>query len=309
MAAHNDEKPTPSAGPTRARLLAERDLLAAVLDNAGALLVVFDRAGSIVRMNRACEAVTGIPAADVLGSPVWDVLLSEADAEVFRSELAGVRAVDLPQHREHLWVGSHGNRHRIAWTYSAVTDAAGNFTHVVGAGVDVTEQRRDEAALRLRAETDPLTGIPNRAAFLSALTAYLDPAVGLGCGLLFCDVDGFKAVNDTYGHGVGDEVLVGITKRLLTTVRDSDLVARLGGDEFVILLPGVGSLEVRALASRIEQVTRRPHKTTEATIRIGISVGVRVANAGDDPAAVLRAADTDMYAAKARRPNRSLTVA
>jgi diguanylate cyclase (GGDEF)-like protein/PAS domain S-box-containing protein len=291
------------------RVLAERDLLAAVLHSAGALLVVFDRNGSIVHLNGACEAVIGRSAAETLGAPAWDVFLSEGDGEVFRAEVARAEPADFPQLREHLWVGTHGNRHRIAWTYTALLDGDGAITHIVGAGVDVTEQRRAEAALRQRAETDPLTGIPNRAAFESALAAHLDPAMGLGCGLLFCDLDGFKAVNDTYGHGVGDQVLIGITQRLRTTVRDSDLVARLGGDEFVILLPGVGSIEVRALAARIEQAARRPHKIAGDVVKVGMSVGVRVADAGDEPAAVLKAADTAMYAVKARRGRRALTVA
>jgi cyclic di-GMP phosphodiesterase Gmr len=290
-------------------VVAERDLLAAVLHSAGALLVVFDRGGSIVHLNGACETVIGRPAAEAIGSPAWDVFLSEGDGEVFRAELAGARPADFPQLREHLWVGGHGNRHRIAWTYTALVDHEGAITHIVGAGVDVTEQRRAEAALRQRAETDPLTGIPNRAAFESALAAYLDPDLGLGCGLLFCDLDGFKAVNDTYGHGVGDQVLIGVTQRLCSTVRDSDLVARLGGDEFVILLPGVGSIEVRALAARIEQAARRPHKIAGDVVKVGMSVGVRVADAGDEPAAVLKAADAAMYAVKASRGRRTLTVA
>jgi diguanylate cyclase (GGDEF)-like protein/PAS domain S-box-containing protein len=292
-----------------ADLIAERDLLAAVVDGAGALLVVFDRAGTIVRVNRACEAVTGVSASDAVGSPAWDILLAEGDPDLFRGRLDEVQPADFPLHYELLTVGAHGNRHRIAWTYTGITDADGTLTHVVGAGVDVTEQRRAEAALRQRAETDPLTGILNRSAFESALAAHLDAAVGLGCGLLFCDVDGFKAVNDTFGHGAGDQVLIGITERLCGTVRDSDLVARLGGDEFVILLPGVGSIEVRALATRIERVMRRPHLIAGETVRVGMSVGVRVANAGDAPASVLEAADADMYAVKARRGKRALTVA
>ena len=291
------------------RVVAERDLLAAVLDRAGVMLVVFDLTGAIVQVNQACVAVTGIAAADAIGRTAWDVFIPNSDAEVFRSELERVRPGDFPMHREHLWVGELGNRHRIAWTYTGVVDADGALTHVIGAGVDVTEQRRAEAALRQRAETDPLTGIPNRAAFESALAAHLDPEAGLGCALLFCDVDGFKAVNDTFGHGVGDQVLIGITQRLSSTVRDSDLVARLGGDEFVILLPGVGSIEVRALAARIEQVVRRPHHVADEVVRVGISVGVQVANAGDQPTQVLEAADAAMYAVKARRGSRALTVA
>jgi cyclic di-GMP phosphodiesterase Gmr len=301
---------TAPADPTAyARVAAERDLLAAVLHGAGLLLVVFDRAGSVVRLNGACEAVTGLTAAEAIGSPAWELFMSESDGGVFRTELAKARPSDFPVHREHLWIGSHGNRHRIAWTYTALLDGDGAITHVVGAGTDVTEQRSAEAALRQRAETDPLTGVPNRTAFESALAAHLDPEMGLGCGLLFCDVDGFKAVNDTYGHGVGDQVLIGISQRLRSTVRDSDLVARLGGDEFVILLPGVGSIEVRALATRIERVVRRPHPVGEVTVKVGMSIGVRVADAGDEPAEVLREADAAMYAVKARRGRRALTVA
>jgi diguanylate cyclase (GGDEF)-like protein/PAS domain S-box-containing protein len=306
MTAPTDASTVPSSYDD---VVTERDLLAAVLQSAGSLLVVFDRAGSIVRLNGACEAVIGMPAAEAIGLPAWEVLLSEGDGEVFRAEVTAAQPTDFPQHREHLWLGTNGNRHRIAWTYTALLDGDGAITHIVGAGVDVTEQRRAEAALRQRAETDPLTGIPNRAAFESALAAHLDPAMGLGCGLLFCDLDGFKAVNDTYGHAVGDQVLIGTTQRLCNTVRDSDLVARLGGDEFVILLPGVGSIEVRALAARIERAARRPHQVAGDTVRVGMSVGVRVADAGDEPAAVLQAADAAMYAVKSTRGRRALTVA
>ncbi|HEY0485215.1 MAG TPA: sensor domain-containing diguanylate cyclase [Mycobacteriales bacterium] len=290
-------------------VVAERDLLAAVLDSAATLLVVFDRAGAVVRVNRSCEAITGVAAGDAVGIPAWEVICPETDPALFRATLAGVQPADFPLHFELLAVGPHGNRRRVAWTYTGITDDAGRLTHVVGAGVDVTEQRRAEAVLRQRAETDPLTGVLNRAAFESALGAHLDPAVGLGCGLLFCDVDHFKAVNDTYGHIAGDQVLIGITERLHATVRDSDIVARLGGDEFVILLPGGGALEVRALATRIERVMRRPHMIADELVRVGLSVGVRVANAGDEPATVLSAADADMYAVKARRGSRTLTVA
>jgi diguanylate cyclase (GGDEF)-like protein/PAS domain S-box-containing protein len=301
MAAHSDAS-------AATQLRAERDFLAAVLDRAGVMLVVFDRAGVIERVNAACATTVGVPADQLAGRSAWEILLPETDGEEFRARLAAVTPADFPLQFEHVWVGTHGNRHRVAWTYTALTNEDGDLTHVVGAGIDVTEQRRAEADLRLRAETDPLTGVPNRTAFESALAAHLDPAVGLGCGLLFCDVDGFKAVNDTFGHGVGDQVLQEITARLKSTIRDSDLIARLGGDEFVILLPGVGSIEVRALAARIERIVRRPHHIADGTIRVGISVGVRVANAGDEPAAVLKAADADMYAVKSRR-NRALTVA
>jgi cyclic di-GMP phosphodiesterase Gmr len=217
----------------------------------------------------------------------------------YRSHL---EAGDAWQH-ERLWVDGLGDRHRLIWNSTVVSGPDGR-RHAVAIAVDVTEQRRAEAALRRQAQTDPLTGLLNRAALEAMLPDHLDPRSGLGCGLLFCDLDGFKAVNDTLGHAAGDAVLNEVAKRLTSTVRAGDLVARLGGDEFVVLLPALGAIQVRALAARAERVVSRPIRLAEGQARIGVSVGVRVAAPGENPATVLADADAAMYGVKRRRRRR-----
>ncbi len=286
---------------TEAALQYERDLSTAVIESAGALVVVTTRAGRVVRFNRSAEALSGHPSNQVLGHLVWDRLLPDDERDAAAADYAAMIAGEIASSNEGWVFDVHGERHRVAWSNTILRDTAGAVEFVVAVGVDVTEARRAEARLRLLAETDPLTGLLNRTSFESALNAALEPATGMGCGLLFCDLDGFKAINDNYGHAVGDSLLIGVADRLKALVRDSDVVARLGGDEFVVLCSGAGRPEVKALATRLETAVRRPFELDGVNTRVGVSVGTTVGFAGDDPAVVLRTADVQMYAVKSAR--------
>jgi len=288
-------QPEGGSGPGK-----EAHLLAAAFDGAAVMLLVLDGQARIMRLNQACAQLLEEGAPPPTGLPVWEVLPGE-DAEATRSRFFVVHQGREPAPFEQLWVSALGNRHRIAWSYTSVRDRNGDLRHLVGTGIDVTEHRKAEAAWKQRAQTDPLTGQGNRVAFETALAAHLDPGRGLGCGLLFCDLDAFKNVNDTYGHAVGDELLIEVARRLSASVRDGDLVARIGGDEFVVLIPAVGSIETRAAAARVERAVSRPYRLSVGRVEVGISVGPRVADAGEDPASVLHDADAAMYAVKARR--------
>ena len=295
-----DHRASPLGEPGPAEPDAELAVLTAMVDAAGVLLVVMDSRALVVRVNAACAAAAGGPPAGLVGRPVWEALPGE-DPGALRAHLAAVQDPRvIPAPLEQLWLTALGNRRRIAWTFGAARGPSAE-RWLVATGIDVTEQRRAEAAWRQLAHSDPLTGLPNRVALEAALAAHLDPDRGLGCGLLFCDLDAFKAANDRYGHAVGDELLVEVARRLVTCVRDSDLVARIGGDEFVILLPAAGAIETKAAASRVQRTVSRPYRLPPGPARIGVSVGQRVANAGEDPAEVLRDADTAMYAVKASR--------
>jgi diguanylate cyclase (GGDEF)-like protein/PAS domain S-box-containing protein len=161
----------------------------------------------------------------------------------------------------------------------------------------------DRLWLERQALHDPLTTLPNRVLLMDrtfqALTR-LHRSNGM-VALLFIDLDKFKAVNDSLGHDVGDQLLVGIAERLAELMRDSDTVARLGGDEFVVLAEDIESEdEAMALAERVLEALERPFPVAKAEVAMLASVGVAVsANADADPEAMLREADLAMYRAKA----------
>jgi len=165
--------------------------------------------------------------------------------------------------------------------------------------------RRISAEHRARelAYQDPLTGLANRRQFGEALDVALkSPASSEAMhALLLCDLNGFKQVNDIYGHGVGDEVLIVVAQRLMQAVRDTDLVARLGGDEFAVLAQHLmGPEAAAALAQRIIGALEMPIVTGNTRHTVGAGIGIATIEGGDS-AEILRRADLALYRAKAER--------
>jgi diguanylate cyclase (GGDEF)-like protein len=163
---------------------------------------------------------------------------------------------------------------------------------------DTTDRHQAEEALSHQAAHDALTGLPNRAVLLDRLAAV---APGARLAVLFCDLDGFKAINDTRGHERGDEVLRAVAGRLRNVLRPGELVARFGGDEFVILCEGVADLgTATAIADRVTEALAAPVSVKGAELTVSATIGVRLAVGPCDPATVITDADTAMYEAKAR---------
>ena len=165
------------------------------------------------------------------------------------------------------------------------------------------ELRRRNIELRELALTDPLTGLANRTLLLDRLGLAIAERRRSGdhVGVLFCDVDDFKAVNDRFGHEAGDRLLCDIGQRLESLVRETDTVARIAGDEFVVLCPRVGSeAELTAVTDRLRlSVTMAGSHALSGEVRV--SVGSVLVRDDDDATTVLRRADAAMYAAKATR--------
>ena len=167
---------------------------------------------------------------------------------------------------------------------------------------DVTEKRLADEALAALARSDGLTQLSNRRHFEELLDAARARAIRSGepLALMYIDLDGFKAVNDSLGHAAGDAVLVEVAHRLKAAVRETDAVARLGGDEFVVLAERAGSLhDVRELCDRILAALRQPHQLSGHTALATPSVGVAILDGLETSASLCERADAAMYVAKA----------
>lgn len=190
------------------------------------------------------------------------------------------------------WVDGHGKPY---------TDAQGNTDGLIAALRVVDDQVEAEQRLERLARFDTLTGLVNRTEALARLEAALEepqPA-GTHLGVLFCDVDHFKAINDKWGHGVGDVVLATVAARIRASVRRGDTVGRTGGDEMLILLPGVRSAdELSRIAEKIRRRVAEPIHASGNTICATLSIGASLAQPAESVDAVTARADEAMYRAK-----------
>jgi diguanylate cyclase (GGDEF)-like protein/PAS domain S-box-containing protein len=181
-------------------------------------------------------------------------------------------------------------------------DAAGQVLRMVGTDSDITQHKAAEHQLRQRAEFDALTGLPNRALFNDRLSSAIERArrSGKTMALLFLDVDHLKGVNDSRGHGAGDELLRIVAQRLLASVRSVDTVARLSGDEFTVILEGLAApADAEAVAMKLVEAMRSPMRLDGSLVHVSTSVGLALLEPGDsDPASLLRRADEALYEAK-----------
>jgi diguanylate cyclase (GGDEF)-like protein len=174
--------------------------------------------------------------------------------------------------------------------------------------VEVRTQLLREAHLEMQemAMQDPLTGLANRSALLAALKSAL--AGGAADGeppvILLLDLDAFKSINDTFGHTVGDQVLITVGERIRGAVRETDVVARLGGDEFAVVMPATGPDQASVVGQRILAALKQPIELPDRSIRCGASLGLSVGDSGQAPEDMLMQADVAMYASKAEGQNR-----
>lgn len=191
------------------------------------------------------------------------------------------------------------------WFMLRISPLAGPAPGAVVSHVNITRRKMSEDELAHAASHDPLSGLANRALFADRLSAALAlrdaPQPQADVGVLYLDLDGFKAINDSYGHSAGDEVLLTVAHRLRRTVRPGDTTARLGGDEFAILAPRLDPAGLTALTTRLNTALAKPHRLHGNTLTIAASIGTFLASAGQDPKLVVQHADKAMYKTKAAR--------
>jgi diguanylate cyclase (GGDEF)-like protein/PAS domain S-box-containing protein len=273
----------------------------ALLRHAREVVMILGPAGEIRYTSPAVEAVLGYDVATVAATHPFE-LLHPDERDPW---LEGWRQVaSHPDTRLALTTRVLHADGRYRWcdaTVRNLTDDQGVDGFLVHLQ-DVSERRRSEDHLAARALHDTLTGLANRALLVDRLRHALDRAERSGSvvALLFCDLDRFKHVNDTFGHAVGDIVLREVATRLRAVVRPADTVARLGGDEFVVCCEDVtGDTEAVTLAERILAALNAPIAADGRELSVSASVGIAIAGRGaQQPEDVLRSADAAMYAAK-----------
>lgn len=286
-------------------LKAERNFISAILDTAGALVMVLDPGGRVTRVNRAFEKLTGYTLGEISGKPFWDLFLAAEDAQAERARLANFRPCDHLREHESSWRSRTQTARRISWTETAIVNDRGDVSFFIWTGIDVTEKTLLQAKLEHDALHDALTGLANRTLFLDRLGQQMRHVQKRNDGrfaVLFIDIDRFKFVNDSLGHGSGDQLLREIAGRLGTCVRPGDTIARLGGDEFGILLEDIRELaDATVVADRIERCLAAPLHLEGQEVTTSASIGIALSAEGYSRAEdLLRDADTAMYRAKAK---------
>jgi len=280
----------------------QRLLLAeAAFQNIDTGIMVTDATGQAVRVNAAFTRVSGLESAEVVGVHTNILHAGVQEPEFYHDLWAQLRETGA-------WEGELWTRRKdgtVAPTWlrvNVVTDAGGGTAGYVAIFSDITFRRGAEQELLRKATTDPLTGLANRQLFQRVLNSTIEQSSRYqrDSALLFLDLDGFKAINDTMGHSVGDAVLREIASRLRGAVRISDEVARLGGDEFVVVLPEIRDRAAAAsVAEKLLLDIVRPFPAEIGAPPLTASIGIAVIpDDGTTFEDLLHAADTAMYQAK-----------
>jgi diguanylate cyclase (GGDEF)-like protein/PAS domain S-box-containing protein len=291
----------------------ERDRAQSYLDLAGMVVAVIEPDGRVALLNRAGHQLLGHPDGTLVGRDWFDLCVPENHRERRRAEHQALLGDDreaqaaLADDEDGVpLVTAAGEERVLRWNHTVLRDEEGHATALLGSGVDITEHLRAERQIAHLAYHDPLTGLPNRA----LLREHLDLALARArrnagaVALLYLDLDDFKLVNDSLGHGAGDELLCRVALELRDRVRATDLIVRQGGDEFLLLLAdldaGSAQRDAQAAAVAVRGALADPFRIAGAEFHVGASIGISLfPRDALDAEALLKHADTAMYQAKA----------
>lgn len=274
--------------------------LSKALEQTADAVMITDRFGVIEYVNPAFESITGYERQDAIGRSTSLLRSGRHNAAFYRNLWGTIsqgevfRDVMINRRKD-------GELYYEAKTITPLRDDDGEIRHFVSTGKDISERMQVEQRLFHMAHHDALTGLPNRTLFINRLEERLALAPGQVQAVLFVDLDRFKVINDSLGHGLGDSVLQMLADRLRTLVPDPDDVARLSGDEFAMMLsrPRLDRRGVARLAREVVQAMAEPCVVDGQELFLTVSVGISLApRDGEDARLLLKHADVAMHRAK-----------
>jgi len=291
----------------RSVLQEERQRLGIIVNSMGCGVIITDQNSCIETINPVAERLTGWKRNEAIGKDLLKVFrLKDADTEEEIDNLAAQvirtgEVLNLPENCK--LVAKDGSEISIGDTVSPVRNEKGEILGAVLVFQDISQRKKTEAELIRNAFYDSITGLPNRVLFIDRLTQAFEHSKrrkNYCFGVLFLDLDGFKGINDKFGHGMGDKLLVDMSQRLKSSLRGGDTVARFGGDEFAILLEDIKNVtDATNVAIRIQENLETPFDISERKTLITASIGIALSKAShQEPINLLDEADNAMYQAK-----------
>ncbi|HCI51938.1 MAG TPA: sensor domain-containing diguanylate cyclase [Gallionella sp.] len=277
------------------------ELFAKMFENSSEAIIITDADKRILTVNPAFELITQYRSAEVIGSDPKILSSGKQTAEYYQAMWLIIESAGK-------WSGEIWNRRKNGEVYpqwlsiGAVKNHNGKVINYISLFSDITQRKEDEHRIEMLAHYDVLTKLPNRALFADRLQHALQVAdrSHRKVGLMFLDLDKFKAINDTLGHLAGDQLLQSVAERLTRCVRQSDTVCRQGGDEFMILLEEINSpLDIEGVAQKIALEMSLPHQLGEEGRIVSFSIGAAIyPDHALDSEKLSQCADQAMYQAK-----------
>ncbi len=270
-----------------------------IVSEANSAIVILDRHGNIHRFNRLCEEYTGLREHEVIGQNVFTLFMSRREAVASRRDISEFfrngNSFELER-----WIKTRKGQRLFLFRNKFVHSGSGkNEIFLICSGTDITEERRAQERLRILANTDTVTGLPNRNAIHEMISDAIAAREDAQVGVVYLDLDNFKKVNDAYGHMFGDQLLQAVSLAILSCLEEGQMLARLGGDEFIVLATPTSQSSLEAMASRILTRLRQPFRIGLIEVYTSCSLGIALApQHGNDRESIIRNADTAMYTAK-----------
>jgi diguanylate cyclase (GGDEF)-like protein/PAS domain S-box-containing protein len=282
-------------------------LAASVFSHSREAIMITDPDGNIMEVNDAFSRITGYTREEAIGQTPRILKSGRQSPDYYVAMWQGLQR-DGHWHSEVWNRRKNGQVYAELQTISAVNDAKGQLSYYVSLFTDITPMMEHNKQLEHIAHFDALTELPNRVLLADRLQQAIAQCQRRSqfVAVAYLDLDGFKAINDSHGHDVGDQLLIALAGRMKSTLRDGDTLARIGGDEFAAVLVDLGSVnECEPVLRRLLQVASEKIPVGDKLVQVSASIGVTVYPLdGSDPDLLMRHADQAMYQAKQSGKNR-----